>query len=239
MKIDVAALTGMSSAHVVPVADFGMLQAEAAEALMAMRSAAASAGFDLKAVSCWRDFARQRRIWNAKCRLERPLLDAQGAVIDGHALEPRARIEAILRWSAIPGASRHHWGTDCDVYDRAALADPAALRLVPEEYAPGGPCAPLHAWLQRHMHDYGFYQPYRTDRGGVCPEPWHLSYAPLAKDCERRLDCSVLQDLLDVTSKNAELRLEGNEILQEYLPSWYARFIAAVDPPPPVLQAAY
>ncbi len=31
------------------------------------------------------------------------------------------RVAAILVWSALPGASRHHWGTDCDVIDAAAL----------------------------------------------------------------------------------------------------------------------
>ena len=36
-----------------------------------------------------------------------------------------ARIDAILCWSALPGGSRHHWGTDCDVIDAAAL--PAGL----------------------------------------------------------------------------------------------------------------
>ena len=29
--------------------------------------------------------------------------------------------DAILLWSALPGASRHHWGTDFDVFDRAAV----------------------------------------------------------------------------------------------------------------------
>ncbi len=29
--------------------------------------------------------------------------------------------------------------------------------------------------------EFGFYRPYAVDRGGVHPEPWHLSYAPLAQ----------------------------------------------------------
>ena len=31
------------------------------------------------------------------------------------------------------------------------------------------------------MHAFGFFRPYTTDRGGVAPEPWHLSYAPVAR----------------------------------------------------------
>ncbi|MCZ8486094.1 D-alanyl-D-alanine carboxypeptidase family protein [Vibrio lentus] len=26
------------------------------------------------------------------------------------------KLSAILRWSALPGASRHHWGCDFDVF---------------------------------------------------------------------------------------------------------------------------
>ena len=29
--------------------------------------------------------------------------------------------------------------------------------------------------------EFGFYRPYASDRGGVQPEPWHLSYAPVAR----------------------------------------------------------
>ena len=37
-------------------------------------------------------------------------------------LAPDALIETILLWSALPGGSRHHWGTDVDVFDAAAVA---------------------------------------------------------------------------------------------------------------------
>ncbi len=232
--IDFLALTGRSSAHVTQLAGTDhRLQPEAADAFLALCAAAAEVGIDLAAASSWRDFARQRAIWNAKFRLERPVRNAAGEIIDGHQLEPRARLEAIMRWSAIPGASRHHWGTDCDVYDRVAVAvGEAGLQLVPAEYAAGGHQARLHDWLQQHMHRFGFYQPYRTDRGGVCPEPWHLSYAPLAMECERALDRDGLLDLLRETAADASLRIEGHELLCTHLDEWYARFVVAVDAPP-------
>lgn len=236
--IDFLALTGRSSAHVTTLPDSNhCLQPEAATAFLAMRTAAEKAGIDLAMASSWRDFARQRAIWNAKFRLEKPLRDTAGEIIDGHRLDPCARLEAIMRWSAIPGASRHHWGTDCDVYDRRALGE-QALQLLPAEYAAGGHQANLHDWLQQHMHHYGFYQPYRTDRGGVCPEPWHLSYAPLALPCERGFDCEGLRALLLETAADASLRIEGHELLCTHLASWHARFVAAVDAPPVELMQA-
>lgn len=230
--ISVSALTGRSREHVITLPQIACtLQAKAAEAFMAMRADATKDGIDLAVASSWRDFLRQRRIWNAKCQLQKPLLDTSGQRMDGRSLDLQARIEAILRWSAMPGASRHHWGTDLDVFDQTALGS-AELQLVPAEYAPGGPCARLHAWLQRHMHEFGFYQPYRTDRGGVSPEPWHLSYAPLAVACERQLDCDQLLSLLRETEHDPELRLEGHDLLLKNLPVWYSRFMAAVDAPP-------
>ena len=55
------------------------------------------------------------------------------------------------------------------------------LQVVPAEYHAGGPFHRLTTWLDAHMHAFGFFRPYTTDRGGVSPEPWHLSYAPVAK----------------------------------------------------------
>lgn len=229
--MDNFALTGRADHHLIDVPVLGCrLQAAAAHALLRMREAAADEGLDLSIASGWRGFSRQRSIWNAKYRLQRPLRNAIGEIIDGSRLSAREKIETIWRWSAMPGASRHHWGTDCDVYDRAALA-PEAVQLVAEEYAADGPCGRLHVWLQQHMREFDFYQPYRTDRGGVCPEPWHLSYAPLALDCERGLTQEVLGQLLDDTAGDDALRIDGHILLREHLGEWYRRFFYPVDPP--------
>ncbi len=165
-----AELTGRADTHVVPLDDPAIRVHRAALApLAAMREAAARAGLDLAVASAFRDFARQRAIWNAKWRGERPVLDMAGAPLDVASLDPAARAEAILYWSAPPGGSRHHWGTDLDLWDRAAVPRAYRLQLVPEEYAPGGPFAALNAWLDRNMRRYGFYRPYATPGGGVQP----------------------------------------------------------------------
>jgi LAS superfamily LD-carboxypeptidase LdcB len=112
-----------------------------------MREAAARDGFDLVPVSSHRDFARQRAIWNAKFCGERPARDRNGRLVDMTALAPGARVDTILLWSALPGASRHHWGTDVDVADGRAMAGGYKPQLEVAEYRRGGPFAGLSAWL--------------------------------------------------------------------------------------------
>ncbi len=77
----------------------------------ALRSDAARAGFELKIVSGFRGFDRQLAIWNAKASGRRPLLDSDGQALCFNELSCEQLLDAILRWSALPGASRHHWGS--------------------------------------------------------------------------------------------------------------------------------
>ena len=108
---------------------------------------ARAAGIDLKPVSSFRDFDRQVSIWNSKYDGQRPLLDAAGHALDASALSPADRVDAILRWSALPGASRHHWGTDIDLIDANAVAPDYNVQLIPEEFEPAGPFAHCRAWV--------------------------------------------------------------------------------------------
>ncbi len=92
--------------------------------------------------------------------------------------EPSAtRLDIILRFSAVPGASRHHWGTDVD-FNSVANADwappSAGSRTGRTLYA-------LGQWLQSNAARAGFVQSYTAGRpGGHAEEPWHWSYAPIA-----------------------------------------------------------
>ena len=220
-------LTGRSVAHVVDCPEFGTrLQPVVRVALRRMQSAASDAGIELAVASGFRDFVRQCSIWNDKFRGERAVLDPQGRLVDMRALDDDARIEAILQWSALPGASRHHWGTDFDVYDRTALDEGDGPRLVPEEYAPGGPFARLSAWLDEHASEFGFFRPYVRDRGGVRPEAWHLSFAPESTRCLAAMSCEILAEAI------GSAPIDGRRALLAHLPSLYARFVEQVDPPP-------
>jgi len=218
-------LTGRAATHVHEVADPKcVLHARAAEALIAMRNEARTADIDLTVVSSFRDFNRQAAIWNAKFNGQRPLLDASGAEINRAYLYESALIDAILTWSALPGASRHHWGTEIDVIDTAALPAGAQPQLTPGDFTPGGCFARLNGWLDSNMRRFGFFRPYATFQGGVQPEAWHLSYAPVALPALEVLSLDVLREALEGA------QLSGKQTVLERLPELYQRYVLAVDP---------
>jgi LAS superfamily LD-carboxypeptidase LdcB len=191
-----------------------------------MRAAAAVDGLDLVAFSSFRDFDRQLAIWNAKYRGEREMQDRAGRRLEALSMPPIERVAAILWWSAMPGASRHHWGTDFDIMDLAAMPAGYRIQVVPSEYRPGGPFHRLTTWLDGHMHAYGFFRPYATDRGGVAPEPWHLSHAPVARRAQRALSVDGLRALLAASD------IEGKEAVLETLDGNFRRYVFDVDSPP-------
>jgi hypothetical protein len=100
------------------------------------------------------------------------------------------------------------------------------LQVVPAEYAPGGPFERLTAWLDAHMHAYGFYRPYSTDRGGVQPEPWHLSYAPLAVRAQQALTFQALHGVLSAAD------IEGKQEVLDSLGENFASYVVNIDAPP-------
>jgi hypothetical protein len=129
----------------------------------ALQNSARAAGFELSAVSAYRSFSRQLKIWNDKARGVRPVLDAHGEVLDVSAMSDDECLFSILRWSALPGASRHHWGTDVDVVDSASMPAGYSVQLTDAEVYNDGPFAALHDWLDsiiNNDHSYGFYRPY-------------------------------------------------------------------------------
>lgn len=226
MALDERELTGRARSHVI---ELGMppctLHREAAEPFLAMRAAAAAAGIDLVPVSSFRDFDRQLAIWNAKFCGERTLYDAVGRALDRSRLDPGALIDTILIWSALPGASRHHWGSDLDVIDRAALPPGYEPQLLPHEFAPGAPFAALDAWLAENAGRFGFFRPYASFRGGVRPEPWHLSFAPVAEPALEALSVECLAATLEASD------MAGLEAVLGRLPELHARYVRAVDRP--------
>jgi len=220
-------LTGRSRSHIVDIdVPKCALHYETVASFLAMRDDAALAGIDLRPVSSFRDFERQRVLWNRKWSGERPLYDRAGVELDPAQLSDAKRVDAILCWSAVPGGSRHHWGSDVDVIDAAAMPEGYQVQLLPSEYAPGGVFERLTAWLDRNMRRFGFHRPYASDRGGTGVEPWHISYAPVARRAIEDLSLPVLRRAI------ADSDLLGKEIVLDRLPEIYTRFILAVDSPP-------
>jgi LAS superfamily LD-carboxypeptidase LdcB len=217
-------LTGRAATHVREALAPGVrLHAGAIDAVNALREASAVAGHDLSIVSSFRDFERQTGIWNRKYRAEQPVYDRTGRALDVKAMSGPERVRAILIWSALPGASRHHWGTDFDVYDRSAVPPEYRPELTVAEYTGSGPFVRLNEWLAANLGNHGFFRPYRTDRGGVSPEPWHLSYAPLSGPALQALTLEVLTEALEGSD------LEGREHVRALLPEIYDKYVVSVD----------
>lgn len=219
-------LTGRATTHVREApALAARLHAGVIDAANALREASARAGIDLAIVSSFRDFSRQSGIWNRKFRGEQAVFDRAGRALDVAAMGAAERVRAILIWSALPGASRHHWGTDFDVYDRAAVPADFRPELTVAEYTGSGPFARLNEWLGANLGNYGFFRPYRTDRGGVSPEPWHLSYAPVSGPALQSLTLDVLTEAIEGSD------LEGREHVLAQLPTIYDRYVVSIDTP--------
>lgn len=187
---------------------------------------ARAAGFELGILSGFRSFDQQLSIWNRKATGALAVLDSDAVPLNIERLSEPELVFAILRWSALPGASRHHWGTDLDVYDRAAQPPGYEIELIPDEVNPGGMFGPLHEWLDGRIaagRAYGFFRPYDRDRGGVAPERWHLSYAPAAGGYAGRLTT----DLLRETVQRADLALKA--VVLASLEEIHRRFVTTVN----------
>lgn len=193
-------LTGRDQGHLAPLAGDGttLVHRLLVQPFTHLQAEAAAAGIDLQPASGFRSFERQLAIWNGKAGGSRPVLDDQGNALDIKALSDTEKVFAILRWSALPGASRHHWGTDLDVWDRSAVAADYRLQLTAAEYSVNGPMGGLGNWLDAVLDsgDRGFARPYLRDRGGVGQEPWHISYLPVARNFERKLTPALLASVL-------------------------------------------
>lgn len=219
-------VTGITDGHVIGLEELSVrLHPAAAQAFLNLRVAASEQGIDLVPCSGFRSFDEQQLIWNAKFDGERPLYGDNGETLCHADLDEQELLASILRWSALPGASRHHWGTDLDVIDRAAIPEGYDVRLMCDEYEEGGVFAKLGAWLDETLPRSEFFRPYTNDNGGVQREPWHLSFAPIAVSALDVLTIDALRDAVEHSE------LKGREKVLEMLPSIFERYVLNVDEP--------
>lgn len=220
-------VTGSTEVHLValetPTPDEVVIKVhqQVVAPLMELQMAALEAGFELRVCSGFRSFERQLHIWNGKVSGMRPVMDPFGHPLDIKQLSPWRQIQAILRWSALPGASRHHWGSDFDIYDASVMPEGYQIQLVPDEVQGSGLFAPMHNWLDGYLASTQspFYRPYEKDTGGIAPERWHLSYRPLADQYASLLDRATLEERLRRSDMLLlEVVLEHlDEIMQRYI----------------------
>jgi LAS superfamily LD-carboxypeptidase LdcB len=193
-----------------------------------MRKAASKEGFDPLVVSGFRGFDHQLRIWNEKATGKRPVRDENNVLLDFEARSPEAmekRFFAMLRWSAFPGLSRHHWGSDFDIVDRKAMPEGYQVQLVPEEVEGDGLFAPFHDWLDEQLEEYRFFRPYQTDRGGVSPERWHISYEPLSSRCLKDFSEDLFKKIL------GNRQIEMRDLALKHLDLLWNRYFQNIDLP--------
>jgi zinc D-Ala-D-Ala carboxypeptidase len=135
------------------------LRKEVVDAFTQMAKAAEKDGINLQVVSAFRSYYRQKTIWNNK--------------YNRYEGTPIERAKSILRYSSMPGTSRHHWGTDFDINS----VEPA--------YFESGTGKAIYEWMNKNAHKYGFFQPYNTFNNwrdkGYYEEKWHWSYFPVAE----------------------------------------------------------
>jgi LAS superfamily LD-carboxypeptidase LdcB len=206
-------IMGLNKAHLVSVGEEHFLHKDVATAFLAMQAAAAQGGVDMQICSSFRSFDKQLSIWNRKWRGDLPLNTLDNKVLIASELDPLEKIHAIMLWSALPGASRHHWGSDFDVYDRQSIkACQHKLELIPSEYENNGPCANLANWIDSNAAKHGFYLPYAHYVGGVANEPWHVSHYATAQAIQSHFIIDKLYAQLEAAD------ILGKSIILEHLP---------------------
>ncbi len=186
-------------------------------------------GIEIWPVSIFRSFERQMQIWNGKATGQMALLNERGFPLEYADCSEEEIVRAILRWSALPGLSRHHWGTDVDVIDANSLPSPDyQVQLIPAEYRQNGPFCVLNRWLEQKIMEnqsFGFFRPYQRDLGGVAPEPWHLSYAPVAENLLGKLSFEFFENL--ITSEIYQ-QVELREVIFNLREEIYSRYISNI-----------
>lgn len=153
--------------------DMYMLE-EAYEAFVAMAEAALKDSIRLSIVSATRNFDYQRMIWEDKWSGKTKV---EGRKLPEWIHDAVGRALKILEYTAPPGFTRHHWGTDIDI------------NSVEPEYFETEEGKKVYEWLKAHAPEFGFCQTYpaldENRPEGFSEEKWHWSYAPIADELWR------------------------------------------------------
>ncbi|MCF0215880.1 MAG: M15 family metallopeptidase [Fibrobacteraceae bacterium] len=210
---------GLGCTHFVEVQKGYMVDPRIVPFFNQLSIACAQAGFKLQIESAYRSFERQLSIWNRKARGELPLLDAQGKLMEVPKDEEEL-LYAILNWSALPGASRHHLGTDIDVVDGNACPKGYQVQLTNEECQ--GMFAPFHEFLTEQINKdqaFGFSRVFVPGRGSIKPEMWHIAHLPTSRKSLEKFSLENLRNIYkntDVACKKVILA-KLDQLAQDYI----------------------
>jgi len=195
----------------IPCSGDTYLLREVADALKVMLNDFKKEHKDIKIsiTSGTRNFYTQKKIWDEKWTGVRWVSGADDIT---KITDPEQRARIILRYSSMPGTSRHHWGTDFDINQ---------LR---NSYYEKGEGKIIYQWLVRNASTYGFAQPFKSNRKeGYEEEKWHWSYTPLSKKFLKTWNEIYEQDPEQFSKKGM---FEGSDIVG-YLGPIYVNSVSA------------
>ncbi len=211
--VDLDIIIGKSQSNLV--GDSIRLEVNTYKAFKKMEAAAKRDGIYLKIVSAYRGFERQKLIWNNKYE----------KFTNDFSLEPEKAISEIIRFSTVPGTSRHHWGTDIDIID-GNFPDEENV-LVSEKFEKDGLFYKVKNWLDNNSENFGFYLTYTNDknRKGFEFEPWHYSYKPVSVKYYRALIKTDLKKIIK------SLDINGSDYFDEsFIDAYIAENIMDINP---------
>ena len=211
--VDLEIIIGKSQSNLV--GDSIRLEVNTYKAFKKMEAAAKRDGIYLKIVSAYRGFERQKLIWNNKYE----------KFTNDFSLEPEKAISEIIRFSTVPGTSRHHWGTDIDIID-GNFPDEENV-LVSEKFEKDGLFYKLKNWLDNNSENFGFYLTYTNNknRKGFEFEPWHYSYKPVSVKYYRALIKTDLKKIIK------SLDINGSDYFDEsFIDAYIAENIMDINP---------
>ena len=211
--VDLEIIIGKSQSNLV--GDSIRLEVNTYKAFKKMEAAAKRDGIYLKIVSAYRGFERQKLIWNNKYE----------KFTNDFSLEPEKAISEIIRFSTVPGTSRHHWGTDIDIID-GNFPDEENV-LVSEKFEKDGLFYKVKNWLDNNSENFGFYLTYTNDknRKGFEFEPWHYSYKPVSLKYYRALIKTDLKKIIK------SLDINGSDYFDEsFIDTYIAENIMDINP---------
>ena len=141
----------------------------------------------LKIISAFRSFETQKWLW------ERDIQD--------NNIED---IKVKLKYRSMPGTSRHHWGTDIDLY---------SINIKDFESESG---KKVYNWLSKNAKKYGFYQPYTKNRKiGYNEEKWHWSHLTTANEYLNQYAKKISPE--DITGFKASKFVKDLKIIESYV----------------------
>ncbi|MDP4953366.1 MAG: M15 family metallopeptidase [Flavobacteriales bacterium] len=152
-------------------------------------------GIQLTIISATRNYTYQKGIWERKW--------AKSKYMGWQGMD---KVEDIMKYSSMPGTSRHHWGTDID------------LNSLDNSYFSQGEGKKVYDWLSECAADHCFKQVYTnksSGRTGYEEEKWHWSYMPLSKEMLRQYKEKI--SAKDIPNFPGSEHIDSLKIIERYV----------------------